>query len=134
MTTPTTTQIREAILKSADHLEWNPGLFYFYTVRIPDDDCGSPGCVLGWIAFFLSVDFRSLEHVAESIGCKRTSIGFSHDFYLRMDSLVPPSWREDVALCAKGLRAYADKFHPETETYPEVQAELERIFAEEVVA
>ena len=45
--------IYSAAMKAADHIERNPGLFSFMEVGVPE--CGTPGCMVGWVAHFMGV-------------------------------------------------------------------------------
>lgn len=95
--------IREAILKAADSIERNPCLFDFYTVRVPPD-CHTPGCALGWIAFHWGApSFAALVEPMDVEECA---------FYDRMDDLTSGGWEDDPRVCARGLRKYADRYHP----------------------
>lgn len=110
--------IRQAILKAADQIESNPHLFNFSKLTIPS---GTPGCALGWIGYYLG------RENGEAIGCFSNVVGTELEalgvtsqcqFYDRMSALVPlpdtlRGWRDDASLCAKGLRLYADQYHPE---------------------
>lgn len=108
--------IREAILKAADHIEANPSLFGFFVMRLPTD-CGTPGCALGWIGHFLGAQYKDpyeaiYSSVPLSIGCR--SAGWDHAgvLYGRMTE-IEEGWETNARKCAKALRAYADRFHPE---------------------
>jgi len=95
----------EAIMKAANHIESNPNLFGFTVSTIPE--CGTPGCALGWIAFFsgMKVGRCVLETAAEALGFpeKEFEYHMGHPFYERMDDLVGESrWTESAELCAKG--------------------------------
>jgi hypothetical protein len=107
-------EIRQAILKAADHIERYPDDFDFAATKVPD--CGTPGCALGWIAAFAGLKERYSEAAvwmglaAEPLrgGSDRQRV---YTFYNRMDDLVG-YWHKDPAICAKGMRLYADKYHP----------------------
>lgn len=103
--------MREAILKAADQIAATPHLFDFHTVERPDLSCGTPGCALGWIGFFAGIkpEPTIVTATSEALGID------SMEFYERMDSCCDSEdWLDDPALCAAGLRAYADKYHPAT--------------------
>lgn len=135
-------QIREAILKAADHIEANPGEFNFCSAGVPyGPGCGTPGCALGWIGAFAGHRMRGEGYgfsgvAADVLGLPTASehrdVGIAHDaadqFYRMMD-LFSDDWRFNAVDCAAALRTYADRYHPEE--YPEVKAELNRIFAVE---
>lgn len=99
--------IREAILMAADTLERRPDLWRWSNCYVPD--CGTPGCAMGWIGHFAGCEVR-LSVVAVA----KKKLGLPHDgyFYDRMNDLVGQPWSSDLALCVKGLRLYADKYHP----------------------
>lgn len=116
--------IRQAILKAADHIERNPSAFNFGAVRFPKpNDCGTPGCALGWIGVFAGLPdmyARSLDRsdswcvlraAREVLGlpdkCHTDSV-----FYERMDEVAGTDWRHSAATCARALRLYADRYHP----------------------
>lgn len=104
--------IRTAILKTADHVEHNPGEFNFWSLSIPQrPGCGTPGCALGWIATFMGRRDRKDGRL------ERTSRDFlriaATTFYDRMDTLCgDDAWRRSASLCAATLRKYADKYYP----------------------
>lgn len=99
-----------AIMLAADHIEANPNLFDFEAVEIPD--CGTPGCALGWIAHFAGITTDICDTSADFLGVadghKWRSEGA---FYRRMRALASHNWINDSALCVKGLRLYAEKYH-----------------------
>ena len=107
--------IRTAILKAADSIEQNPGLFGFGYISIPDG-CGTPGCALGWIGHHLG-HTTIISGVSEKMGCP---LGTRSDFpggdtdfgfYDRMEELNE-DWKFSADNCAPALRLYADKYHP----------------------
>ena len=53
--------IRTAILKAADSIEQNPHLFSFKSLAIPNKDCGTPGCAIGWIAYHSGLEFDAVQ-------------------------------------------------------------------------
>lgn len=97
--------MRNAILQAADHIEQHPECFDFMVIAVPDN-CGTPGCALGWIGFFAQLGVGRHSEVADEMQIH------SCDFYDRMDKFVGTKWVESPALCAKGLRSYADEFYP----------------------
>jgi hypothetical protein len=127
---------REAILRSADHIERRPGEFDFDSVDIPDrPGCGTPGCAIGWIAHFTGYD------EINSRGFDRVLPVTATEFYIRMDEMsggarpVPGSfsyvegeWRTSAAVCAATLRRYADTYHP-AESRDPIPASVRAIFA-----
>ncbi len=106
--------IREAILKAADHIERNPRMFNFDEVVVPGN-CGTPGCALGWIGHFSGVrptDLQIWAFVNRDV-CKPILGMPAGTFYDRMDELHgQTTWRHSAAECAFALRLYADKYHP----------------------
>ena len=104
--------IYTAIMKAADHIEQRPELFDFKHSEVPDP-CGTPGCAIGWIGYFLGVETHHdlwFEPTLESMGFSGDAVDWQDDFYERMDSLAP-SWKHNASECARGLRAYAKKYH-----------------------
>lgn len=115
------TDIYDAIMKAADHIERNPKEFDFWNNFVPGS-CGTPGCALGWIGYFLGIRQRSDSQydVTRAIGTGPT------EFYSRMTELVGSNlWKgidkqylgvprsEVAAACGRGLRLYAEKYHGE---------------------
>lgn len=116
--------IRQAILKAADHIERQPHLFSFKEWLMPND-CGSPGCAIGWIGVFSETVVEKSCHdgierrsgVASDV-CPAVLGIKAEDFYDRMDSIDQTTdfdkrWRRNAGTCARSLRAYADKYHPD---------------------
>lgn len=106
--------IREAILKAADHIERNPGTFRF-SVGTKPHDCGSPGCAIGWIGYFAGCKSRSYIDISKEL------FNIHHsEVYLRLTSAESPlatdwaygTWPRSAERCACALRFYADKYHP----------------------
>lgn len=63
------TKVRVAMLLAADHIERNPQLYAFNSYYVPL--CGSKGCMLGWIGFFLNMsggESRTNNDVKRFIG------------------------------------------------------------------
>ena len=112
------TDIRTAILKAADSIEANPELFEFESLRLPDSNCGTPGCALGWISLHSHLQVRR----AHPDGCFADVVGSLKigeiGFYRRMTD-IGAGWTSDSFRCAENLRLYADKYHPETDHIPE---------------
>jgi hypothetical protein len=105
--------IREAILKAADHIERNPRDFNFDHAGIPDS-CGSPGCAIGWIAYFADVmakDSMLDEPPVTRICPELLGVG-EGEFYTRMNNLGGLVWIDSGPQCASALRMYARKYHP----------------------
>jgi len=126
------TTLRQAILQAADHLELHPETYDFMSVHIPS--CGTPGCVIGWVGYFLGVDPG--KAIGGEFLYETPIMGVSsHIFYTRLDAFLQPrSWIVNASIAAATLRKYADLYHPEetqpeVQSYPEVRRELERIAA-----
>lgn len=114
--------IRNAILKAADSIETHRNLYEFCSTRIPDPDCGTPGCALGWIGFHLGIPKR------ETLGHGLTQNNHSVYDALGIDSqccfdhlrqtVGHGKWKFQAIECAKALRQYADIHHPITDHIP----------------
>lgn len=113
--------IRQAILRAANHIGRHPMEFDFNSTETPSGPgCGTPGCAMGWLASFLGCDTGSWWKVDKALGCSTS------EFYIRMDEMsgggrpeefgpyIPGRWRKSAAVCADALRLYADKYHPST--------------------
>jgi hypothetical protein len=124
-------QIRQAVLKAADSIEQYPGLFDFSSVVKPNMDCGVPSCAIGWIAFWLGInDMLPIDlfgKVTESLGLG-SDFHAATFFYKRMDNVYGDvGWKWSAPECAKALRLYADKYHPD------IPESVRRIFDEKPV-
>jgi hypothetical protein len=122
--------IRAAILQAADHIENQPTRFRFLVNHVPsvEDACG---CALGWIGYFSNkyptntfgyshLWGVTVENVARDfLGIEtpeHRALFSAVEFYERMNVLCgaeDDQWTASPKLCAKALRAYADKYHPE---------------------
>ena len=125
--------VYDAIMKAADMVESNPDKFNFNATRVPDD-CGSPGCALGWIGHFAGrpaklryEGYYGFSDVAIStLGLAADASWATDIFYDRMDVLLSAqtgkgykvggklhdtAWRYDASVCASALRLYAVKYH-----------------------
>lgn len=100
--------IRQAILKTADLFESQPHLFNFQRIRFPD--CGTPGCAIGYVGYFLGITDSTVHPVCQQI------LGVDSDvFYDRMSISAMQRggvWTRDANECVARLRIYADKYHP----------------------
>ena len=112
--------IRQAILKAADSIEQYPKLFDYNSCKCPNYGCGTPGCALGWIGFHLGRAVKvngarqgKFENGLDDIASFTTDDGDAVTFYNRMHGISRFSWQKNAAKCAKALRLYADKYHPE---------------------
>lgn len=120
--------VREAILKAADHIESHPDQFNFGSVEVPHK-CGTPGCAVGWIQHFMNKDRGQMIDARCFTGRLECGIARTEDvFYGRMDSFAVGQWRHCADLCAKALSLYADKYHP-SEPRQGIPDSVARIFA-----
>lgn len=122
--------VRKVILQSADQIEKHPEKYQFTVIMISTgSDCA---CPLGWIGYYAGYGDRSgnifLDLIARDFlriddpGFNGMySVGPEQVFYDRMRTLeveltgVEPTdikWHGSAPLCARLLRAYADKYHP----------------------
>ena len=105
----------EATLATAELFEREPKLFRFSETSVPD--CGTPGCALGYIGYFMGQ--KGVISGEKTIGVD------SSVFYARIQPLAP-GWIKDVSLCAKGLRLYAEKYLREDHIPIDVRAIFEK--------
>ena len=116
---------RQAILRAANSIEKYPDLFRFSSTDLPQPECGSPGCALGWIAFHAS---KSAMHQYREV----LDISNSKIFYLRLHRLCGGfKWKRSATVCSSTLRLYANKYHPETNHIP---ASIRQIFKQPVLS
>jgi len=102
--------VRNAILKAADHIEKNPNEFDFMAIGFPEPGCKTPGCALGWIGSFLGK--RATYGVTL---CSEEMLGVSEGgFYNRMRKF-DKNWEYEAGACARALRQYADVHCPATQ-------------------
>lgn len=125
-------EIRQAILKAADHIEATPNDFDFSASGIPHA-CGTPGCALGWIGHFLGLADKNAWHVSYTKASGALGVGH-YEFYTRMTEVEGggPNWEVgqwplNAPACARTLRLYADKYHP-AESRALIPASVMRIF------
>jgi len=99
--------IREAMLKAADHIEQQPQSYNFRSVESPA--CGAPGCMWGWVGHYLGVKKKRAEayssSVTEAVGHHWSNIANFGDRH----GLDP---RRCAADAAKTLRLFADAEFP----------------------
>lgn len=116
-----TMNIRTAILKAADSIEQNPGTYDFRSTHLPDDSCGISGCALGWIAYHANLDIPVLDfgmgperHMSYN-GLIYEYLGIEFDCCFNNLNKANGSedWKLSAPECAKALRLYADKYHPD---------------------
>lgn len=155
----------EAIMLAANYIESHPQDYRFQTRRQPKGmNCGSPGCVLGWIAVFARTPARDDRRAEEfSVSALQEFLDdrprpteaphFESRFYDRMTALqwgsataalfdagyLLDTWHYNPQHCAETLRKYAHTYHPVEEyaqTYhaPEQQPVAARAAVAEEVA
>jgi hypothetical protein len=136
--------IRQAILKAADHIERNPRSFDFHRLTVPGG-CGTPGCALGWIGYFGGVKSDCDGLQASNIDVSRF-IGLNGEtgvFYKRLGDVLKSSgrtdwysWSQRADYCAEALRIYADLYHPEGNFARDLAAKLQQMprIADEAVS
>lgn len=127
----TNNEIRGAILLAADYIEARPHEFNFLRSEIPDG-CGTVGCAMGWIGHFLGLKhnprIRGVDRVGFVMGLEEDApypLDREGLFYFRMCELCAPEikeayysvagwkWSHDAQSCARVLRLYANRYHPE---------------------
>ncbi len=112
-------QIREAILKAADRIERNPDGYNFYSNGKPD--CGSPGCMMGWIGFELGFDAHPyacyVTPLRDALGFDYSDIG---DMIRAAKATMPHNewhrlmnYQERATEAAEVMRLYADHRFPQ---------------------
>ena len=118
--------IREAILKAADHVQTHQDMWCYSLSEVPE--CGSPGCALGWIGHFANIK-GDAEDVAVAMGLPKLhdqhGVGYHQwEFYDRVQQLVGEPGFTDrhrgptflhlatAAEAAHVMRLYADVYHP----------------------
>lgn len=127
--------VREAILKAADHIERQPTSYEYVTNSKPD--CGTPGCMAGWLGHFLGVEIGGAgvysEAVAKRLGYKLSTL---LDEFGRCDKSGYGYEHQISPLAAAAtLRVFADKHYPASE--PEhigIPNSVRAIFAEAITA
>lgn len=106
----------EATMKAADHIERNPQLFNFSCAIVPD--CGTPGCALGWIGYFMGIEGgRSIGNAIDKLGMS----DHGKQFYDRMWWVTGKNecWRDSPQMVAEKLRLYAAKYLKPEATTPD---------------
>lgn len=117
--------IREAILRAADRIQAEPRHYDFDNNKVPDlDNCGTPGCMIGWIGVFAGFkNGEPVSVVSEALGT--SDLEFYHRIrQLSRDGFCALLAAEDVPAA---LRAYADKYHP-AESRALIPASVRAIF------
>lgn len=121
-------EIYNAIMAASDQIEQRPESFDFHSMSVPNN-CGTPGCALGWIGVFLQVrkhpyrseDYSNLNEIGHRMGIAGDDP--DAEFYCRMDELMGlprlglrerwgyGPWSDNSRACASTLRRYAAKYH-----------------------
>jgi hypothetical protein len=105
----TNTQIRGAILKTADLFERKPHLYSYRNIEVPE--CGTPGCMLGYIGMYLGVKKGSF--VKRDVSCGALGMEPEPTLYaLGHENFA--GYTSDAAKAVSLLRAYANKYFPAT--------------------
>ena len=104
--------IRAAILRAADRIEREPGCYDFARVAVPPPDGGCPACMWGWIGYELGMYGDGIWAVSGALGLA------DRDLYEMWESM-----EEGVmALPQAQMRAFADRYFPETSIPESVRA------------
>lgn len=115
--------VRQALLAAADHIEAKPQAYCFRNSNKPD--CGSPGCLMGWVGFFAEVkdkDNRDWAAPGYANQVAQEVLGltsWSHFTNLGSQLGAFSNHTQDSKQAAGMLRAYADKYHPATLAPPD---------------
>jgi hypothetical protein len=115
--------IHDAFDAAATHIEQNPGRFYFGAYSVP---CTSNnyGCALGWVGHFAGVaGGMPINTIAHALGVEENT------FYNRMASCSSSRWNRDSKACARGLRAYADRYHSNKVPAEAIPAAVRALFS-----
>ena len=109
--------IRQAILRAADHIESHPELYEFHRNEVPA--CGTPGCMLGWIGYFLGVKGSVVYAVCPAMGLGQGQDGFIRNgiHKLAVEEMKRrgsgwPDYAGDAKAAARLMRTWADRHHP----------------------
>ena len=104
-------EIYDAIMKAADHIAAKPHLFSYGSTDVPANECGAPGCALGWICFVMDVK-REGETGLDGMALNTLGINYwgFNGFDDRMNE-INVKWSGSAKQCAITLRAYAAKYH-----------------------
>lgn len=107
--------VKLAMLLAADQIEGSPELFRFSSVEVPD--CGTPGCAIGWMAYYLR-EMEGDEGEDWLVSWSRARDVFAPGgvgdgvFYMRMNDVARGhgDWHVDASVCAAGLRRLAEAY------------------------
>ncbi|SRR6266404_3063360 len=117
--------VHDSIIATAVLFETRPHLYDFQHIAVPS--CGSPGCLIGWIAHFQG---RESDNVHGGI-CKEVLGVDHHEFYRRVEAIVSnenmwcePGWTRSAAFASKILRVYAATYYTPAKSVQRTDAEL----------
>lgn len=130
----TQSQIRTALLRTAERFERRPSSYDFQRGYIPEDEGGCPCCVLAWVGHDLGLpatkpaewgkDYNDENPYHGTVGEILCGRGAQHEFYDRLnelrseirlddeDGLPTYAWTRDARVAAEAIRLYADRYHP----------------------
>ena len=116
--------IYNAILKAADHIERNPHLYDFYRSNVPN--CGTPGCMLGWIGHFMGIPKGANIYTAVgprlNIGiCIQSQMGWKGGTGKDPNERRPAN---DATIAAAVMRQFAQRFKPQHTGLPDIVREI----------
>jgi hypothetical protein len=102
------TDIYAAVMKAADHIERNPQLFDFMRSTTPE--CGTPGCVLGWVAHFMgAAPGTEAKEMAKFFGLSDGCVWFGLDALVQR-TIGENFYHHSHEDAARFLRTYAAKY------------------------
>ena len=108
-------RIYDAIMRAADKAQGEPSDYNFWCSSVPDADCGSPACMLGWIGFFAGTKsrfkginwVRNMDVAVGTLGLQDTGV-----FYKRCAELLGHAgFVTEPKEAARAMRLYAEKYH-----------------------
>lgn len=108
---------------AADHIEANPQAFNFKNTFVPD--CGTSGCAIGWADnYYFALGGRSFSDKSKYVIGHTAGIAGWHAvyFYKWMSQRFGEGWKQDSALCAKGMRLFASEILDYRKLPEEVEA------------
>lgn len=111
----TTEQKREMLLRIADRIERDASLYDFWSCRVPKSlNCGTPTCILGWIAFELGIPGTDNPNNTYLTQAAYEVFGYEDwKFYENMDYHdVNERWMDNNIDAANTLRRLVDEEFP----------------------
>jgi hypothetical protein len=103
--------VREAILRAADHIERQPEDYDFGVATVPTLP-GAKGCALGWIGHYMGLEgYSYTEPLFKGLGPIRGPDAFYHEMS-QIEGGIDACWTRNPLTCARVLRLYADSYHP----------------------